>query len=253
MIRKIKILSFILIFLLTTGYFEEIQGHGDRKGSLSPKALKERLGEIKLLDIRSEKDYEKEHIHTAFVIPLEELSESNLTQLGFHKTEEIVVYANSDAPAKKAKLLLEVMGFSAVKILSGGLVHWKEDGFSTTSGKMDMIMKGKTKKIASSISIEPKEHDFGMITKKGGSVKTTLALTNDGEEEVSIEEITTSCGCTSAKVSNKVITPGNSVSLQINFDPNFHEEPPGRFSRTVFLKTSEGLELQAKIYVQIKD
>ena len=55
------------------------------------------------------------------------------------------------------------------------------------------------------------------------------------------------------KVSNKVIPPGKTVSLQIKFDPNFHEEPPGRFSRTVFLKTSEGVELQAKIYVQIKD
>jgi hypothetical protein len=41
--------------------------------------------------------------------------------------------------------------------------------------------------------------------------------------------------------------------MEVSFDPNFHKEPEGRFSRTIFLQTSEGIELEAKIYVQIKD
>ena len=68
-----------------------------------------------------------------------------------------------------------------------------------------------------------------------------------------IEEITTSCGCTSAKTNKKSILPGENIPMEVFFDPNFHKEPAGRFSRTVFVQTSEGMEVEAKIYVQIQD
>jgi hypothetical protein len=54
-------------------------------------------------------------------------------------------------------------------------------------------------------------------------------------------------------VSKEVILRDEAVFLEVEFDPNFHKEPSGRFSRTVFLQTSEGIELPTKIYVQIKD
>jgi hypothetical protein len=163
------------------------------------------------------------------------------------------VYANSDIPAKKAKLLLNAMEFTNVKILSGGFVHWKEDGFPTRSGNMDIAPEQERTSKVSSIRIQPPEYDFGIITKEGGIVRTTFSLFNNGDKKVTIEEISTSCGCTSANVSKEVILPDEAVSLEVEFDPNFHEEPPGRFSRTVFLQTSEGIELLTEIYVHIKD
>jgi rhodanese-related sulfurtransferase len=90
-----------------TGFNGELRAHGDRQGGVSPTSLQKQVGEIRILDIRSEKQYAKEHIDTAVVLPLKEISESRLTQLGFQKSDEIVVYGNSEIPAKKAKLLLE--------------------------------------------------------------------------------------------------------------------------------------------------
>jgi rhodanese-related sulfurtransferase len=242
-----------LVFLLIISYSQTLQAHGDGEETISPERLNSSLGEIKILDIRSEKDYEQEHIETALVLPLKEISEARLTRLGLQGTDPIVVYADSDIPAKKAKVLLEVMGFASVKILKGGLVHWKEDGFQTDAGKMEMAGESEEQEKISSISVHPAEYDFGIITKEKGVVNTIFSLSNTGNENVMIEEISTSCGCTSAKVSENTIAPGKTISLDVFFDPNFHKEPQGRFSRTVFLQTSEGMELQAKIYVHIED
>jgi rhodanese-related sulfurtransferase len=99
-----------------TGFNGELRAHGDRQGGVSPTSLQKQVGEIRILDIRSEKQYAKEHIDTAVVLPLKEISESRLTQLGFQKSDEIVVYGNSEIPAKKAKLLLNAMDYTRVKI-----------------------------------------------------------------------------------------------------------------------------------------
>lgn len=231
----------------------ELRAHGDRQGGIGPASLQKRIGEIKILDIRSEKEFAKEHIDTAVVLPLKELSESRLTQLGFQRSDEIVVYGNSETPAKKAKLLLNAMDFTRVKILSGGFVHWKEDGFPTVSGKMAKTLESDKRSTVSSIRIQPSEYEFGVIRKEGGIVETTFSLSNEGNKEVRIEEVSTSCGCTTARLPKKIIPPGEAVIMEVAFDPNFHKEPEGRFSRTIFLQTSEGIELETKIYVQIKD
>ncbi len=97
------------------------------------------------------------------------------------------------------------------------------------------------------------QYNFGIISKKDGLVETTFSLSNKGDKTVTIEEITTSCGCTSAEVPKKIIQPGETVPLEVTFDPDFHKEPPGKFSRTVFVQTSEGIELETKIHIEIKD
>jgi rhodanese-related sulfurtransferase len=233
-----------------TGFNGELRAHGDRQGGVSPTSLQKQVGEIRILDIRSEKQYAKEHIDTAVVLPLKEISESRLTQLGFQKSDEIVVYGNSEIPAKKAKLLLNAMDYTRVKILSGG---WKEDGFPTVSGKMAVTLESKKESMDSSIRIRPSEYEFGILRKEGGIVATTFSLFNEGNKKVRIEEVSTSCGCTTARLPKEIILPGEAVIMEVSFDPNFHKEPEGRFSRTIFLQTSEGIELEAKIYVQIKD
>ena len=39
------------------------------------------------------------------------------------------------------------------------------------------------------------------------------------------------------------LAPGETGKLTVFFDPNFHKEPEGQFSRTVFLDTSDGSEI----------
>jgi len=239
--------------VMFAGYAQPLRAHDAPQGFVSPTQLHERLKQVKLLDIRSEPEYAQEHIDTAKVIPLTEISEARLTQLGFHKPDEIVVYANSETAAKKAKVLLEVLGYRAVNILNGGLTHWKEDGLPIVAGKMAVASSSQETPKSSAITIQPADHDLGTISKAGGVVTTTFTLLNTGTQAVLISNISASCGCTSAKISEEMILPGKSVRLEVAFDPNFHKEPQGKFSRTVFLETSEGIELQVKIHVHIQE
>ena len=99
------------------------------------------------------------------------------------------------------------------------------------------------------------ECDFGVISKKDGIVSANFTVGNIGKTMLAIGDITTSCSCTSAKMSASRIPAGGDALLTVNFDPNFHEEPKGRFSRSVFVPTNdpENEELEFTIFVEIKD
>ncbi len=105
-------------------------------------------------------------------------------------------------------------------------------------------------------SADNKEFDFGIIEKKNGVVNTTFMIKNDGEGALKINagDITTSCGCTTAKIDKENVAPNDEVILTVFFDPNFHEELQGRFSRSVFVPTNDpdNREIEFKIFVEIK-
>ena len=227
--------------------------HGATEGAIGPEELKDQLGTVKLLDIRSYEAYEQGHISSALAIPLKEISEARLTELGYQKESELVVYAESDIPAQRAKVLLEAIGYESVTVLQGGFVHWVEDGLPTVSGKMDVPGMEGTAPITSALVVEPKTFDFGTITRESGVVTTTFSLKNQGEQSITVKEISTSCGCTSAFLEKNDIASGETVALDVQFDPNFHKEPQGKFSRTLFILTSEDIEVQARIYVEIQE
>ncbi|MBI5913576.1 DUF1573 domain-containing protein [Candidatus Azambacteria bacterium] len=97
------------------------------------------------------------------------------------------------------------------------------------------------------------EYDFGKITKGGGKVSTTFALTNTGKDALTVGDIVTSCGCTSATIDKTSVPAGERATVTVTFDPNFHEEPQGRFSRSVFIPTNDpnNQEIELKISVEI--
>jgi len=104
------------------------------------------------------------------------------------------------------------------------------------------------------IEIKEKEFDFGVIEKKDGIVNTTFVVKNEGEGLLKLGDITTSCGCTKAEVDKAEVNTDESATLTVFFDPNFHEEPQGRFSRSIFVPTNDpdSEEIEFKIFIKIK-
>jgi hypothetical protein len=98
-----------------------------------------------------------------------------------------------------------------------------------------------------------KTHDFGQLTKAGGIVSTTFEIENHGRETLEIGEISTSCGCTSAEIDKTELGFNEEAELTVYFDPNFHEEPEGKFTRSVFVETNDPdlPEMQFDIFVEI--
>lgn len=251
MIRIITLNLILLQALLVT----TVQAHQSTdKELISPAELASSGDSLTIIDIRQADEYTAEHIPGAHLIPLVDVSASRLNNLGLTPNDRIVLYGVSETSARKAKMLLEILGYTQVRILMGGYTHWLEDGHKAVSGApMGPSASGKNSDTASELVVIPTSYDFGVISKAGEVVKTTFVIKNGSDNEVSLTEITTSCGCTTADVEEKVIPAGDSRQLTVYFDPNFHKEPEGKFSRTVFLQTSEEKEILAKIEVEIED
>jgi NADPH-dependent 2,4-dienoyl-CoA reductase/sulfur reductase-like enzyme/rhodanese-related sulfurtransferase len=77
-----------------------------------------------VIDVRSDKDFEKGHIEGAINIPLGNLKEKAME---FSKKESIVVHCNKGVTGNAAQNLLINLGFTNVYNLSGGYKEYKQE------------------------------------------------------------------------------------------------------------------------------
>lgn len=100
---------------------------------------------------------------------------------------------------------------------------------------------------------DKKSYDFGVIKQSGGKVSHEFPFRYNGQETIKITGVPTSCACTSAKVKPTTLSTGDEGILTVKFNPNLHEEPNGKFFKTVSLITDpEMSEMpEVKIWVEI--
>ena len=82
-------------------------------------------------------------------------------------------------------------------------------------------------------------------------VETTFTIKNEGNKTLEIGELSTSCGCTTVKISEKNIAPNDSAILTVYFDPDFHKEPTEKLTRTVFIPTNDPSTSEAEVKITV--
>ena len=240
----------LFVFLLVTQ--ATVSAHTTNiKGLISPSTLADNTSGYTIIDLRSLTDFTKQHIPEALSLPLPELSLQRLRSLGINTDDRVVLYSTSEQSAKKGKLLLEILGYKTIDILTGGFTHWLEDKQKVETGFNQTEIANISQSDEPRIQLLPSNYDLGKIHQKDGVVSTKFEVKNSSTADIRITEITTSCGCTTAVIDNNLIQPQTSQVLTVNFNPNFHDEPEGVFSRTIFLQSSDDIEYQAKITVEI--
>lgn len=150
----------------------------------------------------------------------------------------------------------------------------KRDVFIKTNSKANSVLqfsfqgnviKGGTKTVqnqpknndinnnAEVFAFKEKSYDFGIIKQSGEKVSHEFLFTYNGKEPIQITGVPTSCACTSAKVEPTQLNPGDTGILTVKFNPNLHEEPEGKFFKTVSLLTTPSLEEipEVKIWTEI--
>ncbi len=102
-------------------------------------------------------------------------------------------------------------------------------------------------------SLREKEFDFGKIKQSGGEVKHEFTVQYNGKTPIKITGVPTSCGCTTAKIEKDILNPGETTIITVEFDPNFHEEPIGKFFKSVIILTepSTNPPPELKIWAQV--
>ena len=89
--------------------------------------------------------------------------------------------------------------------------------------------------------------DFGIINEADGKVAHRFAYRNGGADTVVVKRTSSSCGCTTARLADTVILPGDSGSLLVEFNPSYR---PGPFKKHVAVHTDKGttqLQIAGKV------
>jgi rhodanese-related sulfurtransferase len=103
------------------------------------------------------------------------------------------------------------------------------------------------------LSLAEDEFDFGLIKQSGGKVNHEFTLTYNGDEDIKITGVPTSCGCTSASIDKQTLSKGDTAKVIVTFNPNLHAEPEGKFFKTVSILTEPtlGESPEIKIWAEI--
>jgi hypothetical protein len=99
------------------------------------------------------------------------------------------------------------------------------------------------------INVEPEAFDFGKAL-QNKEVKKEFVIRNIGTEDLVIERVTTTCGCTVADGYSKLVKPGQSTTMEVRLQTRSFN---GRMERKVLVRSNDvshdPLELKVQVTV----
>lgn len=90
---------------------------------------------------------------------------------------------------------------------------------------------------------------FGQIGSKD-VVDHTYVLKNTGEAPLTVSRIYTTCGCTTAELTARVIPPGKSALLRLIFDAGFHDTRGQQVRRGIMIENNDPTHSQAEVWAE---
>ncbi len=97
---------------------------------------------------------------------------------------------------------------------------------------------------------DPQAWDFGQI-KKDKIVKHDFSVKNDSARTLTINGVTTSCGCTASEAKKKILAPGESTQISVEFNSKGYK---GEVTQFVYVDTDDTenpvLKFTIKAFVQ---
>ena len=63
-------------------------------------------------------------------------------------------------------------------------------------------------------------HDFGAIVKNDGAQTYSFEFTNKSDQPVTIQKVTSSCGCTTSGWTKEPVAPGAKGSVNVTYTPS---------------------------------
>jgi hypothetical protein len=97
------------------------------------------------------------------------------------------------------------------------------------------------------IRVEPATFDFGKAV-PNKTLEKEFSLRNFGSEDLVIENVSTTCGCTAALMDSKVIKPGGTTPLRVSLQTR---EYSGKVERTILVRSNDPTTALLEIKVQV--
>lgn len=107
--------------------------------------------------------------------------------------------------------------------------------------------------ITQEVSIMPQTHDLGTVV-YGDIAHTTFILTNNTNNDLKVTKVSTSCGCTSAKLDSYNIPSHQKTNINVNFNPAIHKDDTdlGDVTRTIFVETDNKAYQKLQVTITAK-
>ncbi len=121
------------------------------------------------------------------------------------------------------------------------------------------------------IVINPDRHDFGDVSVAEGVVSITMTVTNEGKTDLVLNNIETSCMCTTGQLIvngrgsplfgmnmgdgkhptgwSDTIAPGQSSELRIYYNPTMHEELRGPLERNIRVFSNDPIDVEYDVRI----
>lgn len=90
---------------------------------------------------------------------------------------------------------------------------------------------------------------FGQIGPRD-VVDHTYVLNNTGEAPLTISRVYTTCGCTTAELTARVIPPGKSALLRLILDAGFHDVRGQQVKRGIIIENNDPAQSQAEVWAE---
>ena len=149
--------------------------------------------------------------------------------------------------SKENVLIISFVGIVSLLVIVGGAV---------------LVSKTKPRELDTGGSaraeiLDEKIHDWGQIDIEGGNVEKVFRIRNNGDSDLEVTNVKTSCMCTEAQLSISgqnspvfgmhtisgwvgSIKPGETAEVRVVFDPLFHgPQGTGPITRLVSLNTND--------------
>lgn len=124
------------------------------------------------------------------------------------------------------------------------------------------------------VFLSPVNFDFGQVSQKKGVVSTSFELANDGQKDLVVNKLESSCGCTTASIVFEgkegprfgmpghglnenvgdwqvVIPPGQTAQLKVYYDPNVHPDFRGYAIREISVFSNDPIDFEKKVQVEL--
>jgi hypothetical protein len=88
------------------------------------------------------------------------------------------------------------------------------------------------------IELSATEYDFGTIP-NNAAVTQVFEVRNVGAGKLEIAGVSTSCGCTTAKIDRRQLAPGETAELAVMYDPLAHNGATGQFMRMIYIRSDD--------------
>ncbi len=97
------------------------------------------------------------------------------------------------------------------------------------------------------IVVGANRHDFGQV-KQGDVVTAEIAVHNNGTGDLTIDAVSTSCGCTTVQVQPEVIPPSGEGRLFIQYDSGAHPDK-GSVQRHIYIASNDPNKTEVEIII----